>query len=234
MPIKNKALFKTPVLRTRNGNAAVKNTRKKTLIVCEGSVTEPTYFRDMIKDLKISNMDVVIEPGRHSDPVSVVQTAIDKYEETRDFEVIYCLIDTDEFGSKIKDAEKLLKNHNFSRRKKDAVGDRYPTAKILRSNPCIEVWFLLHFENLRRTFVKNKDTASVNCKKYLRDNHILGYCERYQKLYDLLRKDGKVALLNSKSLHRWIKESGAKNPWTEADELYADLQGLSYKDTKDA
>jgi len=221
-------LFKAPALKTRETRTK-KSVRKKTLIVCEGTVTEPTYFKDMVKDLKISNMDVVIEPGKHSNPTAVVQTAIDMYESDKTFELIYCLIDTDEFGKQIADAEKKLKDHVFSRRKKTEVGDKYPTAKILRSNPCIEVWFLLHYVNLRRTFVKNKKSASINCKEHLKSEYLPDYSERYDGLYMRIKSHGSKAVKNAESLNNWIKEEKAPNPWTQIDELYSDLQGLSFK-----
>ncbi|MDP8635120.1 RloB family protein [Serratia marcescens] len=221
-------LFKPPALKAR-GSRTIKSARKKTLIVCEGTVTEPSYFKDMVKDLKISNMDVVIEPGKHSNPTAVVQTAIDLYENDKTFELIYCLIDTDEFGRQIADADRKLREHTFSRRKKTEVGDKFPTAKILRSNPCIEVWFLLHFVNLRRTFVKNKKSAAINCKEHLKKMYIQDYNERYEGLYMKIKNLGSNAVKNSESLKAWVAEEKILNPWTQIDELYLKLQDLSFK-----
>ncbi|CQJ41976.1 RloB family protein [Yersinia enterocolitica] len=210
----------------------IKNERKRTLIVCEGTQTEPQYFKDMVRDLKISNMDVVIRPGKHSNPTAVVNTAIEIYEGDRTFEVIYCLIDTDEFGANISAAERLIKTHQFSKRKKDSLGSRIPEVKIIRSNPCIEVWFILHYEKLRHCFKKNNKTAALNCKDYLRGKYILEYNENYKGLYSLIKSLGKKALVNEKELHDWIKQEKLDNPWSQVGIIYSDLHGLVYSPLK--
>lgn len=225
---KKRNMLITPPSLTKRSHGRIKSERKKTLIVCEGTETEPAYFRDMIRDLKISNTDVIIEPGRHSNPSNVVQTALDIYEQSLDFEVIYCLIDTDSFGKNIQEAHDKLKNHRFSRRKKILGGERYPSASILRSDPCIEVWFLLHFEKLRRTFVDNRKSAAQNCKKYLKENYINDYDEKYNGLYGKIKHNIDVALLNSSELKGWLKECNVSNPFTEVDELIIDLKNKEF------
>ena len=213
----------SPSALKKRGSGKVKSERKKTLIVCEGTETEPTYFKDMVKDLKIANTDVYIEPGRHSNPSSVVRTAIDLYEQDLEFELIYCLIDTDEFGKDIDLASSMLKEHTFSRRKKSLGGDRYPQAKILRSDPCIEVWFLLHYEVLRRPFVKANKSAAQNCKEYLKNTHLKDYSEKYNGLYSLIKKNGLKACEESARLRAWLEKNDCINPFTQIDELYLDL-----------
>ena len=59
-----------------------KPTRQRLLIVCEGSKTEPHYFKEMRHELRLKTADVTVcgeECG--SDPVSVFNYAVKKFEE---------------------------------------------------------------------------------------------------------------------------------------------------------
>lgn len=216
----------------KRGSIKTKNERRKTLIVCEGTKTEPKYFKDMISDLRISNADVIIEPGKHSNPSSVVNTAIETYEKDRSFELIYCLIDTDEFGTDIDNARKIMREHNFSRRERGLGGPKLPEAFILQSNPCIEVWFILHFEMLTRSFVKNTKTAAMNCKGYLSDTWITDYCEALEDLYPRLKDKGGDAYKNSVSLKKWLNDNACEHPFTEVEILVDDINARVFSAKK--
>ena len=60
------------------------------LIVCEGEKTEPNYFTELKKALRLSNANVRI-CGRGSDPLSVVDFAIETFRQEQEFDRVYCV-----------------------------------------------------------------------------------------------------------------------------------------------
>lgn len=79
------------------------------LIVTEGQVTEPVYFNCLLKDLRLHTVRVKVMPGRTSDPLRVIDTAVEevkahqkKYkkgklaqDEPSKFDHVWAVIDTD-------------------------------------------------------------------------------------------------------------------------------------------
>lgn len=116
------------------------------LIVTEGTVTEPEYFRLLRDDLKLSTMDIHVQPGDKSHPYDVIATAV-KLVEERDgkmkerredqsfsktaYDHVWAVIDAD---VAVKDGiwEEV--------KKRAAAGD----VRLAPSMPCIEYWLLLH------------------------------------------------------------------------------------------
>ena len=64
------------------------------LIVCEGGKTEPNYFTELKKAFRLSNANVRI-CGCGSDPLSVVDFAIETFRREQEFDRVYCVFDRD-------------------------------------------------------------------------------------------------------------------------------------------
>jgi hypothetical protein len=89
-----------------------KTPAKRYLIVCEGSKTEPNYFKEMRHHLKLRTATIEIcgkECG--SDPVSVYQYAEKIYDEEKDvsYDSVYCVIDKDDHKN-LNEALALIKS----------------------------------------------------------------------------------------------------------------------------
>lgn len=102
------------------------------VLVCEGGKTEPIYFKHYRKHK--TNLRIKIPNSRDTDPVNLVEFAkrqIEKYEiNTKYGDRIWCVFDVD--NNKAESIEK-------------AISLAKPNIKIILSNPCFEIWFLLHF-----------------------------------------------------------------------------------------
>ncbi len=109
------------------------------LIVCEGEVTEPHYFNEF-RRLSRKLIDLKIVPA--GVPKTVVQQAVklkNKSEEmakrSKDenlrYEYVWCLFDIDEHPN-VDDAKQQARD-NF--------------LNVAISNPCFELWLLLHFQD---------------------------------------------------------------------------------------
>jgi hypothetical protein len=82
----------------------VREVKRRILIVCEGEVTEPNYFRDLRHQTR-SLVELRIEPG--GTPKTVVERAVEvkntaekaakrKKDENLKYDVAWCVFDVDE------------------------------------------------------------------------------------------------------------------------------------------
>jgi len=119
--------------------------KKRFLIVCEDSRSAPNYFRALSKYLKIAASIEVCPSTLGTDPVNVVQSAIDireKIEEESNadpFDSVWAVFDADLHSQnkhQIPNARQLADSN---------------TIKLAISNPCFEYWLILHFESCGET-----------------------------------------------------------------------------------
>lgn len=195
------------------------------LIVCEGSVTEPTYFEDMILDLGLSGTDVKIcgsECG--TDPMSVVKYAVQELKQsTRGFDFVYCVIDKDSHDN-FPEAIAFERNFRSSKTKKLA---------IIWSDPCFEYWVMLHFGYSAKPYVKQG--SSSRCTACIKDlgrmsdaNATLGDYKKNKKgIYKLLKQRYQQAKLNAEKRKTECDAQDATNPSTLVHELCEKLISVS-------
>lgn len=151
-------------VRTRK-NASLQRARKKprepydvVLIVCEGAKTEPTYFTELKKELRLSSANIRI-CGREcgSAPISVVDYAIEEFNKSRDYDRIYCIFDKDRHETYEAALEKLSRTKLRGGAKLFAI----------TSVPCFEYWLLLHFSEMARPY--GASASFSPCEELLRD-----------------------------------------------------------------
>lgn len=142
-------------------NRKISNVRKlrkpksKVLIATEGkNKTEKTYFSNFEDSKKSYN--VTYARGNNTDPLKLVKMLIKEIAELRldlqDDDVAYCIFDTDVDSNKntiIEEAIQLAKKNNIN---------------IITSSPCIELWFLLHYDYT--TANMNNEEVIRKLKKY--------------------------------------------------------------------
>jgi hypothetical protein len=186
------------------------------LLVCEGSVTEPSYFKALRDHLELTSTFVEIVPGNicGSHPKSIVDYAKSRKPE---FEIddeaiegknIWCVFDRDEHA-KIDDALKKAKDNDFG---------------IAFSNPCFELWYLLHFEFQSAHIERNKATKKIDKKDRLK-----GYTKNMY-VFDSLLYKMPVAIKHAEKLrerHNNIGDPETSNPSTTVDKLVKHLVTVS-------
>lgn len=112
-----------------------RNPGKTVLIVCEGKKTEPNYFHEIRKSRRLSSLTIEIVPGDISGthPKSIIGYAKElrakRKKDGLEFEKTWCVFDRDDH-EKIHEAFDQAKANNIL---------------VAFSNPCFELWFLLHF-----------------------------------------------------------------------------------------
>jgi hypothetical protein len=112
-------------------------------LVCEGEVTEPEYFRGFGQRTRNSSVEIQIA-DQHGDPLTLVEHAERHKHEAEEqarrerdsflrFDEIWCVFDVDEHHKpRLNDARQLARAKGID---------------LAVSNPCFELWLLLHFRD---------------------------------------------------------------------------------------
>ncbi len=129
------------------------------LIVCEGEVTEPEYFRGFQSDCRNPRVKIEVadEWGvprtlveiakRHKKEAA--ENAHREKDENLAYDSVWCVFDIDEHPH-VPDAEQMARDNDIN---------------LAISNPCFELWLLLHFRDnpgmQHRTRIQDMLTAFV-------------------------------------------------------------------------
>lgn len=116
-----------------------KDSRPTILIVCEGRVTEPEYLRDFYSDLKNPRVKIHFGNGE-AVPLTIVRTARDLRRDAEEqarrerddnlaYDEVWCVFDIDDHP-RIPEAQQMARDNDL---------------RLAISNPCFELWLLLHF-----------------------------------------------------------------------------------------
>jgi hypothetical protein len=133
--------------------------RLRILLICEGAVTEPGYFNALRTELRNPLVEIEIE-GRGEGPKSLVERAVLRKKESdrsarkegKDSQVydeIWCVFDVDEHA-KLADARQQARDNGI---------------ELAVSNPCFELWALLHFQS--QTAYLERQAARSRLKAHL-------------------------------------------------------------------
>ncbi|NTU74225.1 RloB domain-containing protein [Candidatus Roizmanbacteria bacterium] len=196
-----------------------KSAYDRVLIVCEGEKTEPNYFKEIRDTYKLSTANIDIcgqECG--SDPLSVVNYAILRFQKDTDYDRVYCVIDRDKHTT-FNDAMSKLRDTKL----REGV---YFTA--ITSVPCFEFWLLLHFCYTTRSFCAQGHAS--NCDLVLKElnkkDRIPGYTKGAKNIFALTNGKLSKAIDGAKKLQKHNHDTDSKNPETNMHELIEYLINL--------
>lgn len=193
----------------------------KVLIVCEGSKTEPNYFQELIDHHEINTANVRVDGTCGSDPMSVVNHAIQLYREEKDkgdsYDRVYCVIDRDAHERFDEAVSKLA-----AQKPTDVF---YATVSI----PCFEYWLLLHFFYTRAAFTSvgkasMGDAALAALKTYWPE-----YGKGSAGTFAHLQGQLAFAKENAKRGLEDAQRTASDNPSTNVHELVEYLQNIKNK-----
>lgn len=178
--------------------------RRRLLIVCEGSKTEPNYFRSFRV-----NAEVVIR-GDGRNTVSLVEDAISYAATEGPFDSRWVVFDKDDFTAE---------QFNAAVAKAEAKGFR-----AAWSNQSFELWFLLHFSFV--TSALHRDQICHKLGELLGSKYDKSSAKHISRLDDLLP----VALANAKKLAARYAAStppADRDPCTMVFRLVEELQAAA-------
>lgn len=172
-----------------------RKTKKIILIGAEGkNQTERKYFKAF--NQVQSEYKIMAGKGNNIDPVGVVEDLLKsaKQEELdlKDGDMLACFIDVDFKNGRdqeLRAAMKLARQNNVS---------------VFLSNPCFEIWYLLHFRYSTKLYGSNEEVIK----------ELGSYISDYSKskdVYDVIENKIDQALLNTKRLESYHLENGTND-----------------------
>jgi ElaB/YqjD/DUF883 family membrane-anchored ribosome-binding protein len=185
-------------------------TRKRFLIVCEGTETEPNYFASFKNELKTQAFLKIEPAGMVS--LSVVKKAKRLKDEDSEYDEVWCVFDRD-FKSENKNQQNFNEAIEFAKRN---------NINLAVSNDAFELWFLLHYEYY------SSETHRSDLKQILSDKKRLGtkYKKNSEDMYEKLKDKQPEAIKNAKKLWNECDRNYNKNPSTTVFQLVEKLNSL--------
>lgn len=188
------------------------------LIVTEGEKTEPQYLEEIRVHYKLTTANIKITNCEYGTaPQQIVQFAEDIFKQTKQFDQVFCVFDRDEhqsFDNAVASA--TAKNKKFRNDRGEPV-----EFFAVPSNPCFELWLLLHFEQFNK--LVHRDVISERLNK-------AGYINNYQKaqkgLFKLTREKINGAHINAEQLDLERARHGNNVPYTAVSALVKLLMNL--------
>jgi hypothetical protein len=194
-----------------SGNPRVRRRRPfrdplpRILIVCEGTQTEPVYF-GALRHHEKSLIDLKVEPG--GVPKTLVEKAAalkrvaDKSAKRQKdpnlrYDHVWCVFDIDEHPN-VGEAAQQARDNGI---------------QLAISNPCFELWILLHFQD-QRAYIE-RAALHRECVNYLP-----GYEKRVP--FDKIHGYYSDAVRRAIGLRDWQRSRGCEyqtNPWTDVQNL---------------
>lgn len=145
---------------------ARKSPKRRLLVVCEGQVTEPAYIKGYVHSARNATVEVKIH-DEHGDPRKLVEMAKDEDKKARalarqqkdDFlayDEVWSVFDCDQH-ERFNDACQMARDNRI---------------ELAVSNPCFELWLLLHFRD--SPGAQHRHRVQKMVKRFLRgyDKHL--------------------------------------------------------------
>jgi len=187
--------------------------RPRLLVCCEGKVTEPSYFNGLKRQGHNNLLHVEVKPGGLA-PKTLVDYAVDLRDEAEraafqqkddnlKFDEVWCVFDVDTHEH-IPDAKhKAAANH----------------VSLAISNPCFELWLLLHFQD-QRAHIERHHVQSA-CR-----GHMPGYDKEVP--FETVFPHHQEAVARAEALETWQEQQGRPggNPSTGVHRLTTRIMQL--------
>lgn len=130
---------------------ATRRYKRRYLLVCEGNVTEPEYFRQLKGLYRDSIIDIKCLKKRQSAPQYLIDYAIKAQTDLRKGDELWILLDLDEWT---QDQFEQLENWSIQ---------QATCRHVAVSNPCFEIWLVFHEQD-------PKDCSKNACQSYFLEN----------------------------------------------------------------
>jgi len=187
--------------------AARRTAYDRILIVTEGEKTEVNYFKEIKQYFRLPSASVHVCPADGTNPLQVVNYASALCQRTGQWERVFCVVDRDEhahYDAALRRAVELDGRHRND--------EKQPIEfKAIPSNPCFELWLLLHFQ---------RSEAPIRGHEVVRrlTGHINGYQKGRYGMFAATQGALDGAYANAQRLRARLERPG-DNPSTDVDGL---------------
>ncbi len=198
-------------------NRKQRGSGKKIYSIIVDGETEIWYFQ-MMKQFESLPTKVDIKPelskkkalkGQYEMVIENLQKGYDK---------VIWVLDFDTIVKESKDTKKGQKSKVQEFREYVEKLEKRQNVHVLINNPCLEFWYLLHFEPTSKYYSKCEDVGKALKKKYLTDyqKSQKHYKKRNNDIYTKLKPHQKTAILNAQKLGNFSFE----DPESAKAEIY--------------
>ena len=186
----------------------------RVLIVCEGSKTEPNYFRELVEHLRLNTANVEIDGDSDPSPKSVVAHAKRRYQQEEGFDRVFCVFDKDEHSTYQQAVRDL------------AAEELADVFTAITSVPCFEYWLLLHFIFTTKPYARSESYSPG--QHVLRDLkvHLPAYSKGSQDIYLQLMPHIDLAIRYAERAGQQAAQNQTDNPTTQVHRLVSYLRAL--------
>lgn len=194
------------------------------LVVCEGQKTEPLYFGGIRKEHRLSSSLVVIcDCSGKTAPLQIVEAAAELFRkgnphegiEAKCFDRIYAVFDRDQHDSYRQALERAEALNN---KMENDEGNAVPFEAV-PSNPCFELWLLLHYEDV--TSLQPCGDVVKKLRKHYED-----FQKNDPDSYERTKDNLSEALKNARRLEKTSSPLSEKKPYTAVHKLVDALRTL--------
>ncbi|MEA5579414.1 RloB family protein [Anabaena sp. UHCC 0451] len=192
---------------------------QKILIACEGSKTEPIYFKSIRNELRLPTLEIIILPHQSkTDPGNIIERLIEERQQMKNDkrwttnDTAWAVFDGDEH------IEKSLANWQGAINRANSQ-----KINLAITNPCFELWYLIHFQDHLAQISREKLLKLLN--KYIPDY------DKSMSLYpQLLKPLTEQAIQRAEKIAKQIKRDQLdeySNPCcSDLPKLISNLLGL--------
>lgn len=191
-----------------------RETFKRFLVVAEGTRTEPNYLKALRDYWRVNHAVLHIYP-KHTgtDPSKLLELAIKEFKKSPEYDKVFCVFDRDS-------------HPHFSgtiQRIKD-LSHKYPLQAIV-SNPCFELWFLLHFEFTTKGYFRAGDNSPCDCLIIDLKKHLCDYHKGFNNYGPLLERTS-AAIANAERLKSFCQDNEEEQSSTDVHLLVQEMRKL--------
>ena len=179
------------------------------MLICEGSCEE-IYFKNMKGNERLTNINIEILNPNISTPSGLYKYTKRKQKE-RQYDRVFCVFD----GDVLKQYDKKPDSH----------------IKSIISNPCFEVWFLLHYKYSAKEFYNCDNLINLELKRYIPDYEKSQIYHSKKNFYKILKQYLNDAISNAKKLDEENKKSG--RPKGTSTEIYKIIEEIFQECSKE-
>jgi hypothetical protein len=188
----------------------------RVLIVCEGEKTEPNYFDEIRVQLRIPTAHVQIMPSAlGTQPRQVVDYAVEKFGESREFDIVYAVFDRDDHDTY---HDGLAQAGRLNETLKNDEKKKVPFFAV-PSIPCFELWVLIHFIEIHA--FADRHTIIGRLKTYIAD-----YEKGRRGVFALTASNLNVAMERAVRLREQFSRHNDEDLYTSIDEVVTKLLSL--------
>ncbi|MCP5383668.1 MAG: RloB domain-containing protein [Sphingomonadaceae bacterium] len=207
MPSKLFQKRKEEAKRRADREAKLRAEQVRILLVSEGSKTEPNYLVEFFRLDGGSRIEPFATRDHNTSPTTLLNQAKAILQDDEDFDLAFIVGDRDEFDdfAQAVDAAPRLKTT--------------PKLKYIYSDPCFELWFLLHFEFWDAPIDRHAIRDELK-------RHIPNYQKRDQAIAREIYEKTDIAMQNSVKLRAKMECSDSTCPTTLVDILISDVRKL--------